>query len=513
MANGHTRIKTIGDDAETIATGRGGARRRLHTLVRRALLAGASAAALVAAGASVPAHAQQGPGSLDVLFGVGTADGTPDGVVSTSLGKGNDTAAAIARTGDGKLIVVGNRDAGGSKNIVVLRYEADGALDAAFGADGGADGTPDGVVDVSLGDGDDVATAVAVQPDGKVIVAGYHAEGASSNIFLLRLDADGRLDAGFGKAEDGTPDGIVNVSLGDGDDVARGVAVAADGTIVVVGDSVRGDSSNIVVARFAADGTPDASFGADGGTDGTPDGFVSIDLGAGDDRANGVALAADGGILVAGSHVADGSANIVVARLTASGALDAGFGTAQDGTPDGVVGVSLGDGDDTASAIGIASDGKIVVAGTSVAKDGSSNFVVARLNADGTPDAGFGADGGADGTPDGFVASSLGDGDDVATALALEAGGAILVGGYRQDGDSTSMAVARYTATGALDAAFGADGGADGTADGVVNVSLGDGDDKASGMVLDGDRLVVLAGSTVAADGSSNIALVRLTLD
>ncbi|MBB5751635.1 hypothetical protein [Prosthecomicrobium pneumaticum] len=472
-----------------------------------------STVALGAAGVIAASAAEKGPGALDPTFGVGTDDGTPDGVVSTSLGAGNDEASAIARTADGKLVVVGNRAADGSKDIVILRYKNDGTLDPAFGADGDADGTPDGVVDISLGAGDDVATALAAEPDGHIVLAGYHVEGGSKNIFVIRLGADGKLDPTFGTASDGTPDGVVNVSLGDGDDIARGVAVEPDGGIVVVGDTVKGTSSNIVVARFKADGTPDTGFGADGGSDGTPDGFVSIDLGAGDDRANGVALQADGKIVVVGSHQEAGSANIVVARLDAKGALDASFGTAADGTPDGVVGVSLGDGDDTGTAVALQPDGKIVVAGTTVAKDGSSNFVVARLGADGSADATFGADGGSDGTPDGFVATSLGEGDDVATGLALQPDGKILVSGYHRDGGSLSMAVARYDANGALDAAFGADGGADGTADGVVNISLGDGDDKANGLVLDGDRLVVLAGSTVAEDGSSNIALVRLTLE
>lgn len=493
MVNGRTIIGCIETPVENAAARRGAGRRALHVLVRRVLLAGASAAALAATGASVAARAQQGQDPLGVRLGFGAA-----GVaVAASLGEANARAAAIARTADGKLVVVGNRDAGGSQHVVVLRYGSDGTLDPAFGAEAGADGMPDGAVDVSLGGGDDVATAVAVQPDGKILVAGHHVERASSDIFLLRLDASGAPDAGFGAADDGSPDGVVTVSLGDGDDVLRGVAVAADGSIVVVGDSVRGDNADIVVARFAADGTPDPAFGADGGADGMPVGFVSIDLGAGDDRADALALAADGAILVAGSHVADDSADIVVARLTASGALDAGFGTARDGMPGGVVAVSPGDGDDTASAIAVAADGRIVVAGTSVARNGSANFIVVRLN--------------ADGTPDGFVATSLGGRNGLATALALGADGTILVGGYRRDGDGTSMVVARQTAAGTPDAAFG---GADGTADGVLDVSLGDGDDKASGMVLDGDRLLVLAGSTAADPGGrSDIALVQLALD
>lgn len=478
-------------------------------LAARGLMAGISFGALMALAA--PALAA-GPGTLDPAFGAGTADGTPDGIVSTSLGSGNDMASAILRSADGQFVVAGNRDATGSKDVVVLKYLNDGTLDASFGKSD--DGTPDGVVDISLGDGDDIATAAALQADGKVVVAGYHVEGKSTNIFVLRLNTDGTLDPSFGadKGNDGTPDGIVNVSLGDGDDVARAVAVAPDGKIIVAGDTVKGQSANIVVARFNADGTPDASFGADGGSDGTPDGFVGIDLGAGDDRANALVVAADGSAYVAGTHVADGSANIIVAHVTPTGALDAGFGKAEDGTPDGVASFSLGDGDDTANALALAADGKLVVAGTTVGKDGSSNFVVARLNADGTPDASFGADAGSDGTPGGFVSASLGEGNDVATGLALEADGDILVAGTHQDGASTSMAVARFTAAGALDPSFGADGGADGTADGVVNISLGAGDDKANGIALDGDHLVVLAGSTVTTDGSSNIALVRLTL-
>jgi hypothetical protein len=81
--------------------------------------------------------------------------------------------------------------------------------------------------------------------------------------------------------------------------------------------------------------------------------------------------------------------------------------------------------------------------------------------------------------------------------------------GYHQEGDSTNIAVARYDANGALDATFGtAD---DGTEDGIVNLSLGDGDDMASAVAVQGDKLVVVAGTTTATDGSKNIAVLRLT--
>ncbi len=151
--------------------------------------------------------------------------------------------------------------------------------------------------------------------------------------------------------------------------------------------------------------------------------------------------------------------------------------------------------------------GKVVLVGDSVAADGSSNFVLARLNADGTPDEAFGV--AEDGTPNGFVSTSLGEGNDYATGLAIQGDGKLVVAGYHQEGESTNIAVARYEANGDLDQAFGtAD---DGTENGIVNISLGDGDDMANAVAVQGDKLIVVAGTTTATDGSKNIAVLRLT--
>lgn len=453
------------------------------------------------------AWAAEGAGMLDASFGAGEEDGTPAGVVSTSLGNGDDMAEDLAVGADGTVVVVGNRHNGQSNDIVLVRYTTDGAFDAAFGV-GEDDGTPNGVVNISLGDGNDIGTAVAAQADGKLLVAGYHEAGASTNMVVLRVNADGTLDQSFGTAEDGTDNGIVNVSLGDGNDIARDIAVQADGKIVIVGDSVTTDgSANIIVARLNADGSVDEGFGQS--EDGTPNGFVATSLGNGDDKANTLVLQADGKIVVAGNRVAeDGSSNIIVARYDAAGVPDTTFGTlADDGTPEGFVNISLGDGDDAARDIALQADGKIVIAGDSVTADGSSNFVLARLNADGTADDSFGvAD---DGTPNGFVSSSLGEGNDFATGLAVQSDGKLVVAGYHQEGASTNIAVARYETNGELDQTFGvAD---DGTENGIVNISLGDGDDLANAVAMQGDKLIVAAGTTTATDGSKNIAVLRLT--
>lgn len=454
-------------------------------------------------------------GSLDKQFGK-ASDGTPDGIVSLSLGSGNDSAKGMAVQADGKVIVAGtSTSTGGSSNIVIERFNSNGTLDTSFGADGNSDGTPDGVVNLDLGTSSDDAKAVAIQADGKIVVAGNSTPtGGSSNVVLARLDKNGKLDATFGADgnADGTPDGVVQVSFGNGDDAVDAIAIQLDGKIVVAGDTTSnsGGSQNMMVARVNANGSLDATFGA-GNADGTPDGVVSLSLGAGNDEAKAVAIQADGRIVIAGNTVgSDDSSNIAVARLNGDGSLDATFGVGNaDGTPDGVVAISLSNGDDKAKAVALQADGKILVGGVTVAADNSSNVAVARLNSDGTADVSFGA-GTADGTPDGSVSLSFGAGDDKLKGLLVQADGKILIAGSNTAADGSSNAVvARLNSNGALDSSFGEDS-SDGTPDGVVSISLGSGDDSAEALALQADGKILIAGDHVASDGSSNIFVARL---
>ncbi|MYZ53256.1 hypothetical protein [Malikia spinosa] len=455
-------------------------------------------------------------GSLDTHFGK-ASDGTPDGIVSLSLGNGDDSAKAMAVQADGKVIVAGSSTStGGSSNIVIERFNSDGTLDATFGADGNSDGTPDGVVNLDLGTSSDDAKAVAIQADGKIVVAGNSTPtGGSSNVVLARLDKNGKLDATFGADgnADGTPDGVVQVSFGNGDDAVDAIAIQQDGKIVVAGDTTSNTgngSQNMVVARVNANGSLDATFGV-GNADGTPDGVVSLSLGAGNDEAKAVAIQANGKIVIAGNTIgSDNSSNIAVARLNGDGSLDATFGVGNaDGTPDGVVAVSLSNGDDKAKAVALQADGKILVGGVTLAADNSSNVAVARLNSDGTADASFGA-GTADGTPDGSVAVSFGAGDDKLKGLVVQADGKILIAGSNTAADgSTNAVVARFNSNGALDSSFGEDS-SDGTPNGVVSISLGSGDDSAEALALQADGKILIAGDHVASDGSSNIFVARL---
>ena len=126
-------------------------------------------------------------GRLDTRFGAdGDQDGTPDGVVSLDLGESSDEGRAVVIQPDGKIVIGGNSKAT-SSNLIVARLHANGSLDKSFGADGGQDGTPDGVVQVSLGQGDDVVKAIALQANGKIILVGDLVNGASSDAFVARI--------------------------------------------------------------------------------------------------------------------------------------------------------------------------------------------------------------------------------------------------------------------------------------------------------------------------------------
>lgn len=155
-------------------------------------------------------------GTLDPTFGTG-------GKVLTDVsGAGSyDEARAVAVEPDGKILAAGSSDAGGSTDFAVVRYDGDGTLDPAFGAGG--------QVLTNFG-GSDYAYAVAVQGDGKVVAAGSSDAGGSTDFALVRYNNDGSLDGRFGGG------GKVLTDVGGGsNDVALAVAVQADGKIMAAG--------------------------------------------------------------------------------------------------------------------------------------------------------------------------------------------------------------------------------------------------------------------------------------
>lgn len=447
------------------------------------------------AGVMSVAQAADPAGTLDKTFGAGSGDGTPDGIVSTSLGKGKDYGKSVVVQADGKIIVAGDHKVGATNDISVIRYNHDGTLDSTFGV-GNDDGTPDGIVSISIGNGKDYGKAVALQADGKIVVVGDHTVGKTSDITALRLNTDGTLDSTFGAGnDDGTPDGIVSISVGKGKDYGNSVAIQQNGKIVIGGDHTVGKTSDLVVARLNTDGTLDATFG-NNDSDGTPDGIVSVSLGDGKDYGKSVAIQQDGKIVLAGDHTVGKTSDISVTRLLTDGNLDSTFGAGNsDGTPDGSVSISLGDGKDYGNSVAIQQDGKIVVGGDHTVKN-TRDLTVLRLNNDGSLDSTFGQ-GNGDGTPDGIVSVSLGDGKDYGQSVAIQEDGKIVLGGYHTIGSNNAdLSVTRFNTDGSLDLSFATCNDEGVAGGGTAFISSGPGKDFGNAIAIDpdGDGDIVIAG-------------------
>jgi uncharacterized delta-60 repeat protein len=214
-------------------------------------------------------------GSLDTSF-----DG--DGQVTTDFGSNSiDRGQAVAVTPDGKIVAAGFGRSGDSPPVVVIaRYHADGSLDTSFDGDGKV------ITATTL---EAVAVDVLVQPDGKIVAAGFIDVAGDRRVALFRYDTGGGLDQTFGTG---------GVAIADfGPSSAGAVALQPDGKIVAAGavaipTADAPDNWGFVVARFDASGRLDPSF--------YDDGHAVVDFRAGSDNASALALQADGKIVVAG---------------------------------------------------------------------------------------------------------------------------------------------------------------------------------------------------------------------
>ncbi len=343
--------------------------------------------------------------------------------------------------------------------LVQAQSVAPGDLDTTFGS-GGKVTTDSGLVTAD----------VAVQADGKIVVAGRDL--FTSIIFLARYHANGSLDNSFGNG------GIVAASVGNRN-LASGIAIQADGKIVVAGFSGSSRSvGSFAVVRYETTGALDTSFDGDG--------KVIIDMGN-FNSANDLVIQPDGKIVVVGASGVQAIGNLAfaVARLNSDGSLDASF----DG--DGRVITSLGSFSYTgAVAVALQTDGKIITAGHSGSSYSTADFALVRYNVDGSLDASF------DG--DGKVITAVSSDFDGAFAVAVQTDGKIVATG-NTDGSPDMMAVVRYNINGSLDTSF--DG------DGIVltpGIDMAGDSDYAPSVVIQSNGKIVVSG-TIQPD----FALVR----
>jgi uncharacterized delta-60 repeat protein len=306
-------------------------------------------------------------GGLDGAF-----DG--DGFRTLNFDSNNtDTARAVTVQDDGNIVAVGSWD-GGRSDFAIARFTPDGGLDPEFGGgffDPGS-GKSHVFFGTAIGSGYEVANAVAVQDDGKIVVAGSSEFGGLARFTFVRLKPDGSPDETFGTGDKR----FVQVGDTSTADFATALALQEDGKIVAVGttdqDGTRVNPNSFAVVRLTAAGGLDDTFDGDG--------RKVVDFGA-DDRAAAVAVQPDGGIVVAGSRGA-GLSDFAVARLTSEGLTDITFG----GTGKQTITFASSAGTDltfdAATGVAVQPNGRIVVGGYSTpnAVGATADFAAVRLS-------------------------------------------------------------------------------------------------------------------------------------
>ncbi len=376
-----------------------------------------------------------------------------DGYASINFGPGNSEIRSVALQSDGKIVLSGLVE-NGTNQFAVARCNADGSPDNSF------DG--DGIATTSFG-GDDKGNAVAIQSDGKILVAGY----TGFNVAVARYNANGSPDNSFDS------DGKV-VTVSGTSTAPPSILLQSDGKILV--STTTGNDFSVL--RFNTNGSPDNSFDGDG--------LAAIDLGATDDRATCMALQSNGKIIVGGFRLMPVAKDYALVRFNNDGSPDNSFDG--DGKLSGYFGASY----DIGSSMAVQTDGKIVVAGWTGPVDlGSNNdFALARYNPDGTLDNTFDGDGKV-------VTPITASADEKAFAVAIQSDGKIVAAGIsRINGNTYDAVVVRYNTNGTLDNSF--DG------DGIAIIAPTSGNDFVNDMVIQPNGKILLAGSGFMARLNTN---------
>jgi uncharacterized delta-60 repeat protein len=355
-------------------------------------------------------------GNIQLAVARYNGDGTADdnfssgGMATTPLGFAGAEANAVALQPDGMILVVGTAYSHGSANdtLFVARFTSSGVLDSSFGTAG--------VTTTQVGTGASGAAALALQPDGRIIVAGTaFSNGATDDDFaIVRYKSSGRLDADFGSG------GVVTTDFSSSDpgggaslDRAGAVALQTDGQIVVAGFT-RGDRQSFAVARYNPDGSLDPRFGSGG----------KMQIAAAEPQVYSVVVQHSGDIVLAGSAASStrGTASFALVRLRSDGRADESFGSG------GLVTTTFEGSRSGARSVVVQSDGKLITAGAKFGAPSAqgdalpeSGFALARYNSDGSIDSSFGDRGRA--------LTSMGDAGATPLSLAVQSDGKILAAG------------------------------------------------------------------------------------
>ena len=394
------------------------------------------------------------------------------GLVTTQLGIFDDKAFASTVQKDGKVIVAGYSyspdwtastsafNAPSSYKLAITRYRTNGNPDSTFNSTGKL---------LKKYSGDFRAYAVKVQTDGKIVAAGSIYNGTDIDFAVVRLKANGTADNSF------SGDGLQSTSFGSGTDIARCMAIQANGKIVVAGStnqSITGD--DFAIARYNANGDLDNTFGTGG--------KITKDIAKNYDDITSIVVQSDNKIVVVGYTYNGSYHTVILMRFNSDGTPDNTFGT------NGIAYTALKMNNIYATCVALQSNGKIVVGGK--AYTGTTyNFLLLRYNANGTLDNKFAGGG--------LVTTALASGStDFGNSVAIESNGSILLGGQTFTRAYTDFGLVRYKSTGIVDSSFGTNG--------RVHTDF-KGAEAGNSISLQSDGKIIMAGYT---DGH-NFAVAR----
>ena len=348
-----------------------------------------------------------------------------DAMAITAFTGGQDRGVGAVVQSDGKVVVAGTSDYHGTgSKYAIARYDTNGSLDTSFSGDGKKE------LDLCGSNNRNQVHDIALQSDGKIIVAGYCLS-STQDFALVRFNTNGSVDTSFNSAYNGVA--VTNI---EGADQLKAIAIQNDGKIVAAGTSGNGKFS---LARYDSNGTLDNTFDSDG----------KVTLVVGDASScgaftggsiEGVAIQSDGKIIVSGLVCYSGNWTVYAERFENNGSVDTSFITSP----------ISGDGDLYVEDMAMQKDGKIVVVGYRYKSGSSNRMFVCRYNTNGMPDTTFDSDG--------KVETLIGSRSE-AYGVSIQSDGKIVVFGQSANGvTGDDFALVRYNKDGSLDTTFDDDG-------------------------------------------------------
>ena len=302
--------------------------------------------------------------------------------------------------------------------------------------------TKDGILDntfgingkeiIPIGTKESRIISIALQNDGKIVATGYSFNGDPFQFTTVRYNQNGTLDKSFGT------DGITVTPVNEFSSLANSMVIQNDGKILVGGyiltTKFENGDKDFATVRYNSDGSLDNTFGVNG---------IVTSSSTSEELLRNLAIQIDGKIIAATSIVLSDKHFIKIRRFNSNGSLDNTFGV------NGIV-TDFNNPSSFCRNITIQSDGKIVIAGHSSFNIGKNNCMMIRYNADGTTDNTFGKNG--------IVIDSIGNKGSTICSLNIKNDGSIEATGFSINDSQCDLAIIHHKSNGRLDSTFGANG-------------------------------------------------------